>query len=234
MSKEKLFLSARWENLLLCTYAVDPAVLAPLMPEGLEADTIDGIGFVSLVAFDFLDTKVKGVKIPFHVNFPEINLRYYVKNSKRRGVVFVQELVPRHAISIVANLVYNEKYRTLPMERNVESSEKIRFYHSLECDGEQYYLKAEMENKPWMPPKESPENFFKEHQWGFVTQKDGTATVYRVEHTEWKVCPVTEFECKFDFGKIYGKHWEMLNNTKPYNLTFALGSPVKVFTSQTL
>ncbi len=56
----------------MITYGVSPSVLEPFMPEGVVADTIDGQAFLSLVAFDFLDTKVLGVKWPGFVDFPEI------------------------------------------------------------------------------------------------------------------------------------------------------------------
>ena len=49
------------------------------------------------MAFDFLDTRVKGFKIPFHVDFPEVNLRFYVRQRMkdgqiRRGVCFYQRI----------------------------------------------------------------------------------------------------------------------------------------------
>src|SRR4030095_306783 len=105
---KKVFLSARWENLIIISYKIDPSLLEPYMPPDLEVDTIDGNAFISLVAFDFLDTKVKGMKVPFHVNFPEINLRFYVKNKEKRGVVFIREFVPRTVIAFFANAFFNE------------------------------------------------------------------------------------------------------------------------------
>lgn len=95
MSETNIFLKARWHDLLLITYDIDPELLNEHLPPGLEPDTREGRAFISLVAFDFLNTRVKGLKFPFHVNFPEINLRIYVKNNDRRGVVFIKEFVPR-------------------------------------------------------------------------------------------------------------------------------------------
>ena len=50
--------------------------------------------FVSLVGFRFLRTRVRGVAIPWHTDFEEVNLRFYVRRrapggEERRGVVFV-------------------------------------------------------------------------------------------------------------------------------------------------
>jgi len=70
---------------------------------------------MSLVAFRFLDTRVKGVPVPFHRDFDEINLRFYVSapgpEGRRRGVVFVREVAPRPAI---ARWLYNENYVACP------------------------------------------------------------------------------------------------------------------------
>lgn len=75
------FLTARWQHLCLLNYAVDPARLQPRLPEGLELDTLAGEAYMSLVAFDFLDTRVLGIPWPFYRNFPEINLRFYVRDT---------------------------------------------------------------------------------------------------------------------------------------------------------
>jgi uncharacterized protein YqjF (DUF2071 family) len=234
MGSPGVFLTARWKNLALCTYKVDPKVLQPYMPSGLEADTINGDAFVSLVAFDFLDTKVKGIKFPFHVNFPEINLRFYVKNNERRGVVFIKEFVPRTMIAFFARVIYNERYKSIPMKSEVTSGDVIDLTHTIKRNGREYTLHLKADNKPFMPPQSSTEHFFKEHEWGFGSTRGGIPLVYRVEHPFWNVFPVKEFRNNFDFGRVYGDNWSFLNDQEPYNITFAEGSKVKVFGSKRL
>ena len=94
----KPFLTAQWRRLAMANYVLDPVVLAPHLPAGTEIDSWRGNTFVSLVGFLFLDTKVKGFPIPFHRNFEEVNLRFYVRRRTsdgwRRGVVFIKEIVP--------------------------------------------------------------------------------------------------------------------------------------------
>jgi uncharacterized protein len=229
MPTEKIFLTARWENLVLITYKISPEMLEPFLPKGLEPDTIDGDAFVSLVAFDFLDTKVKGIKFPYHVNFPEINLRAYVRYKEKRGVIFIREFVPRFFISLIANSLYNEKYVSVPMKSHIEKNGSIFLSHTLTYDGKDYSISLQAENKPWLPPDNSREHFFKEHEWGFGTNRAGKLLTYRVEHPFWDVYPITKFEHNFDLSAIYGKQWQSLNNEFPYNITFAKGSKIKVF-----
>ena len=59
MKETKVFLTARWHDLILITYDIDPEVLLPFLPDGLEPDVVNERAYISLVAFDFLDTKVK-------------------------------------------------------------------------------------------------------------------------------------------------------------------------------
>lgn len=89
------FLTARWSNLCLLTYAVPPELLEPRLPRRLSLDMREGRAFVSLVAFDFLETRVLEVPWPGYRVFPEINLRFYARDGEERGVVFIREFVPR-------------------------------------------------------------------------------------------------------------------------------------------
>ena len=113
------FLTAKWNDLVMANYEVAPEILADRLPNGVSLDFYDGKCFVSVVAFMFLDTRVLGVPVPFHINFEEVNLRFYVKRETpeevRRGVCFVKEIVPRLAIATVARVFYGEPYEAWKM-----------------------------------------------------------------------------------------------------------------------
>jgi uncharacterized protein YqjF (DUF2071 family) len=118
------FLTAEWRYLAMINYEVDPGVLLPVVPRGAELDAWDNCAFVSVVGFLFLNTRVLGLPIPFHRNFEEVNLRFYVRRRGpegwRRGVVFVKEIVPRRAIATVARVVYNENYVARRMSHRID------------------------------------------------------------------------------------------------------------------
>ena len=98
------FLTAEWRSLAMLNYEIDPAALAPFVPAGTELDQWQGKTYVSMVGFMFLNTRVMGISIPFHANFEEVNLRFYVRrqapDGTRRGVVFIKETRPprRHRL----------------------------------------------------------------------------------------------------------------------------------------
>ena len=106
----KYFLKAEWKNLIMANYEVDAALLETYLPFNTALDNYKGKVFVSLVGFLFANTKLLGMKIPFHINFEEVNLRLYVthrdKGVEKRGVVFIKEIVPKRAITFIANTLY--------------------------------------------------------------------------------------------------------------------------------
>jgi uncharacterized protein YqjF (DUF2071 family) len=117
------FLTARWESLVLLNYSCAPKLLEALIPAGTQLDTWNGQTLISLVGFLFDKTRLRGIPIPFHQMFEEVNLRFYVRRvvsdaPPRRAVVFVRELVPRAAIAAVARWVYNEPYLAVPMNHH--------------------------------------------------------------------------------------------------------------------
>jgi len=76
----------RWLDLLFAHWPVDPAVLRPLIPEGLELDTRDGHAWLGVVPF-----RMTGVRPPWCPPLPgvsafaELNVRTYVRSKKGQG-----------------------------------------------------------------------------------------------------------------------------------------------------
>jgi len=199
-----VFLTAAWRDLLMVSWAVDPAIVRPLAPPGTEIDLADGRTFVSLVAFRFEDTRVLGVPIPFHRNFLEANLRFYVRRrvpgeDVRRGVVFVKEIVPLRAVAWVARAIYGENYVRLPMrhESRLLSGAKAeahrdpsrRLAYEWRTAGRWHALRATTSDEPGIAPAGSEDAFITEHYWGYTHHRDGSTREYRVEHPHLRFDP---------------------------------------------
>lgn len=224
------FLTARWSNLAILTYEVPPSLLEPHLPAGLELDRRGGSVFASLVAFDSLDTRVWGIPWPGFRAFPEINLRFYVKRGERRGVVFIREFVPRPAVAWLARAIYNEPYLVAPIDSGaaaepsaVVTTRRLRWRgrtHAIEVTGSRPAVR---------PAADSPEHFFKEHQWGFGRDRRGHTLVYEVRHPAWDVYPVRSWNLDFDWAQVYGSPWGFLSAEKPASVLLAAGSTVSVY-----
>lgn len=232
----KTFLTATWRNLLNLSYAVPDELLLPHLPKGLELDRYQGQAHVSLVAFDFLQTRVRGIKVPFHVNFPEVNLRFYVHYNGQRGVVFIREFVPKHCIALIANRVYNEPYLAFPMESAATPAAdgSLDIVHQIWKDKDTLQLAVQVSGPEVVPGPDTAAHFFKEHDLGFGRDKRGETLVYGVEHPLWATRDVAITELSLDFGKFYGPEWAVLNDRRPDHALYCAGSPIKVFRAQKL
>jgi len=229
------FLTARWQDLIMANYEVDPSILADLVPKGTELDLQDGKCFVSLVGFMFLDTRVLGLPVPFHINFEEVNLRFYVKretaDETRRAVCFVKEIVPRYAIATVARLLYGEPYECWAMGH--ERSETTAAY-SWSKNGRANNLSVEIDESVGVPPAGSHGEFIIEHYWGYTKRDGGRVDEYKVEHPKWELFSVRKEVIDVDFGKTYGDQFGHLSGAKPYSILLAKGSEIAVYKGQSI
>ena len=224
------FLTARWSNLAILTYEVPPALLDPHLPAGLELDRRGGSAFASLVAFDFQDARVWGVAWPGLRRFPEINLRFYVRQGNRRGVVFIREFVPQPLVSWLARAIYNEPYLVAPIESGVaDEAPVIVTIRRLRWHGRSHAIEVTGHKPAVRPGEDSEEHFFKEHQWGFGRDRRGRTLVYEVRHPLWDVYPVRSWSLDFDWAGVYGPAWGFLSAEKPASVVLAAGSPVSVY-----
>ncbi len=226
------FLTARWSSLCLFNFAVDRALIAPRLPRGFTPDLWQGQAYVSIVAFQFLDTRVLGVRWPGFVNFPEINLRtYVVAPDGRRGVVFEREYVPSRLVGLIARAAYNEPYSAAAMSMDVHlQSNTITARYTMAKAATTGVIEVSADAAPQSPsPEGSLEHHFKEHQWGFGVTRGGRTLVYEVRHPAWRTHRVTESRCEIDWAALYSPRWACMNGRCADSVVFAEGSRVEVY-----
>lgn len=224
------FLTAKWQDLIMVNYVVEPPLLADRVPAGTEIDLNEGKCFVSLVGFMFCDTRVKDFLVPFHVNFEEVNLRFYVRRETgtevRRGVVFIKEIVPRAAIAAVARTLYGEPYERWKMSHVRDA---LRVGYSWEKRGRVNTIGVDSGMNLGVPPESSHEAFIIEHYWGYTKRKGGRTDEYKVEHPKWDVLSAEDPHIDVDFGTVYGPEFAFLTDETPYSVLLAKGSEIAVY-----
>jgi len=229
---------AQWLDLLIASYRVDRALLEPLVPEGLELLTWKGEAYVSLVAFDFKRVRMWGLPIPGQTDFPEWNLRFYVREMNgehRKGVVFIRELVPKRLVTLGARWLYNEPYETWPMTSSVlatHGGKQIR--HSLSHRTGDMSISYNTSDQPRTPDELSEAHFFKEHSWGFGTSRAGKTRVYRVAHPVWSTREVSDLTISINGTALYGEPWDFVGAREPDSVVFAEGSDIEVYPGDAL
>jgi len=227
------FLKAEWRKLALANYVVDRDLLEPYVPFGTELDTWEGTCYASLVGFMFLNTKVMGLKIPWHVNFEEVNLRFYVKRKEgdvwKRGVVFIKEIVPKPAISWVANTIYREHYQTCKMSHEwAMLNKKLQVEYRWQMGGKWNLFSVETEPQTTEILPGSEAEFITEHYWGYAKVGENSTNEYEVTHPRWQQYNVLDALIEVDFEANYGKPFAFLSQKGPKSIMLAEGSPITV------
>jgi uncharacterized protein YqjF (DUF2071 family) len=233
----RTFLTADWRYLLMLSYVVEPDLLRPHVPAGVELDAWNGKTFVSVVGFLFQQTRVLGWQTPFHTNFEEVNLRFCVRRRApegwRRGVVFIKEIVPRRLIATVARVCYNEPYSAMPMRHQIEvENGSLRTGCAVEYawrfQGQWNAMRAVIVGAPHSPPEHSKEEFITEHYWGYTGQRNGGCAEYRVDHPRWNVWQAQQAALRCDVAALYGQKFAEPLRGPPESAFVAQGSPVVV------
>jgi uncharacterized protein YqjF (DUF2071 family) len=230
----RIFLTAQWSALAMLNYEVDPSLLLQYVPTGTEVDFWKGKAFMSLVGFRFLNARVFGIPFPFHCNFDEINLRFYVRRSDgneiRRGVVFIREIVPRWAIALIARGYYNERYVALPMSHHLQlSSADVAVEYGWKSRNGWNLIKLAGKGNPVFPEDGSQEQFITQHYWGYAQRQDHKCVEYRVEHSHWKVWTEAAGMFEGDGEGLYGKELAAIFKEMPSSAFLAEGSRVSVY-----
>ncbi len=232
------FLSAQWLNLAVVNFEIDAAVLVPHVPVGTELDTWQGRSLVSLVGFQFRDTRVWGLSIPFHRHFAEVNLRFYVRRKTtdgwRRGVSFIRELAPRRALAWTARVLYGENYQSVPIRCDVtvpngDPRAHSRVAYQWRYAGQDSLLELTATGTGATAREGTLEAFIIEHYWGYSGGAGRRTIEYQVEHPPWKLWPTSAARFDGDAIGLYGPRFAEALAAPPVSAFFADGSAVSVF-----
>ena len=223
------FLSAEWRKLLVFNYEVDKSVLDKYLPANTELDLWNNTCYISLVGFMFLNTKLKGIKVPLHVNFEEINLRFYVRHKEKRGVVFIKEIVPKRALTFVANTLYKENYQTLSTSHKwIDEDDNLFVEYCWNPNNLMNIISANTSSVSVEILPESEAEFIFEHYWGYTKISENKTSEYEVQHPRWNVYSIKDHSIQVDFKNTYGEDFAFLNSEKPVSVFLAEGSEIRV------
>ncbi len=229
----RTFLKAQWQNLIMVNYEINPAVLLPYIPKGVELDYFNGKVYVSLVGFLFKDSSIFNIPIPLMGTFEEVNLRFYVirkvGNETRRGVVFINETVPNKIVAWVANKLYKEHYIAIPTKHKwVLNSHIKEIQYQWKVQSKWNSMKVKASSSKHKMETGSIEEFIFEHYYGYTKVNEQHSIEYKINHPRWEINAIQNHEIKCDFATFYGNDFANLNTAKPHSVMLAEGSAISV------
>jgi uncharacterized protein YqjF (DUF2071 family) len=225
------FLTAQWRNLVMLSFQVDPAVVIDRVPTGTVLDSWHGKTFVSLVGFQFLGTKVLGAPVPFHQDFEEVNLRFYVRRVTEEGVrsavVFICEIVPRPVVGSMARLLYREPYVVVPMRSKVASDTAPDAEYQWHMQDRWHALAARGVGSGAPAAPGSLEEYLTVRHWGYNGEPGKDTLEYRVDHPRWTLWHAQDVRFDVNAEGLCGA--ELARSLKtPASALVADGSPVTI------
>ena len=227
------FLTAEWNNLAMINYVIDPKILEKYVPAGTELDFFEGKCYVSFIGFMFEKVRVLGLKIPYHSDFEEVNLRFYVRRFEngvwKRGAVFISEIVPKFAISFVANTFYNEHYETFPMKHQLKVNDDSReFIYEWKVKNNWNTIHIKTHKMPIKIEAGSESEFITEHYFGYNKVSESETIEYEVKHPRWQQYEVINNTSSINFEAVYGKEFAFIKDLQPTSVFLAIGSAISI------
>ncbi len=219
-------LTQQWLDLCFVHWAVEPGLVAGLLPEGTVPDTHEGLTYVGLVAFRMHRVgwlRLPGV--PYLGSFPETNVRLYsVDGHGRRGVVFrsmdASRLIPvvmgrtgfrlpylwsRMRVRTVGDTVTYTSSRRWPGPRGASSRITVR-------TGERIARPTELEH-------------FLTARWGMHNAFFGGAAYLPNDHPRWPLYRAELLDCEEDLVAAAGIPTPL---GAPASVLFSPGVPVRL------
>jgi uncharacterized protein len=240
-TREITFMRAHFKYLAMLNYEVDPAILAHRVPHGTELHAFGGKTLVSVVAFLSLKTRILGIPIPWHRDFEQINLRFYVRRKAgegwRHGVVFIKNIVPRLAIALGTRALYRENYVAMPTRHAIDmaaDARPSRVCYEWRFEGAWNRVVVHPVGELIPLPPGSEEEYTAEHYWGYSARDERTTSEYRVSHPPWKMWRVRDTELRCDVAGLYGPEFVSYLRGEPSSALLAEGSPASALTGQRL
>ena len=184
----------RWCDLAFLHWAVDPDLMRPLLPAGLELDTFDGMAWIGVVPFRMEDVRLRfSPNIPGISAFPELNVRTYARVGQRTGVWFFSFDAASAVAVRGARLLFNLPY--YDAEMRVEASGEAIAYQSrrihADAPNAEFAARYAPAGEIYEAKPGSLEYFLVERYCLFLVNENGELGYLDVHHHPWPLQPAT-------------------------------------------
>ncbi len=198
-------LSMRWRRLLFVHWRVPPQALRPLIPEPLQIDAFQGAAWVGFVPFVIESVRPVWLPpVPRLFDFPEANVRTYVRYGEQRGVWFFS-LDAAHRLAVwVARQYWKLPYFHARMRCQLIAPNEVA-YETVRRDRSRAFARVRyrFEGEPRETEPGTLEHFLVERYTLFTAHQ---GRIYRgeVAHLPYAVQPATILELEQNLTDVAG------------------------------
>jgi uncharacterized protein YqjF (DUF2071 family) len=194
-----------WRDLAFLHWAVDPEIVAPLLPPGTRPDVHEGRTYVGLIPFRMRRIGLLGSPgLPYVGSFLETNVRLYsVDQQGRRGVVFrsleADRLLPVLAARWIAGLPYTWARMTITRD-----GDRITYASRRRWPGPAgAHSRIELQVGQRLDDP-GPLAAFLTARWGLHQWAGGRTAFWPNEHPEWPLHTAELLSCDEDLIRAAG------------------------------
>jgi uncharacterized protein YqjF (DUF2071 family) len=177
-------LRQRWRDVVFLHWTVDPALAAPLLPDGTRPDVLDGRTFVGVVGLENSRTRVLGgPPLPWLGRYAQVNVRLYsVDDEGRRGVAFLEQHADRLLPTVAARTLLG-----LPYAWHRVRLERVGNRRTYLVGTPSAPRAARIDLHPG--PRREPDELelFLTARWGLHSRLAGRTVYAGLEHEPWRL-----------------------------------------------
>ena len=178
-----------WHDLLFAHWPVHVSALRPLVPRAFELDLFTGQAWIGIVPFFMTNVAPRGVPaMSWMSEFPELNVRTYVRIGDRPGVYFFSLDAGSRLAVRTARLLLNLPYFPAAMSVRPDRS-GIAYESRREAAKQTASLRIEYRPAgiPFEPVRESLEYFLTERYCLYNVDRRGRPYRLEIHHPPWKL-----------------------------------------------
>ncbi len=206
-----------WRDLVFLHWPVPAADLQTLLPRGLEIESCDGTAWLGIVPFRMARTRLRCLPgMPGTVEFPELNVRTYVRHGDTQGVWFFSLDATSPLVVAAARRTFGLNYLHAKMQ--IEQRGQLLTCRSERLDhrGPPAHLTVRWcsggDSRPAVPG--TLQHFLVERYCLFST-RDGVLLRGDIAHAPWQLQPASVELGECDMTRLLGLE---LPDCAPYAL----------------
>ncbi|HZU73724.1 MAG TPA: DUF2071 domain-containing protein [Acidimicrobiales bacterium] len=172
----------RWDSIAFINWRYPRPLLSALVPAHLEVEEIDGSAWVTMTPFVARATRLAGLgRVP---DFPETNLRTYVRTRSGRGAVWFLSIEAASPVMVAgARALLGVPYRWAVMSART-GGERCEYHSRRRADGRHHHVEI------WPGPRLDPARVaVRDHlltgRWLAVPPRAGARLAVPVHHQPW-------------------------------------------------
>jgi uncharacterized protein YqjF (DUF2071 family) len=178
-----------WHDLLFAHWPVDPGQLAGRLPPQFPLDLLENKAWVGIVPFHMTNVAPRGVPaLPWVSEFPELNVRTYVRVDDRPGIYFLSLDAASAAAVYAARMLLNLPYHSASMSV-VPTTGGIEYTSRRTHEPATFHAFYGPTAKPSVPTRGSVEYFLTERYCLYNLDRRGAPYRLDIHHPPWPLQP---------------------------------------------